>query len=85
MCRTGTLCRALIHRCIPGGPQRCGSRGLDVGFFGELHPHVADAFDMEGRRVQVAEIDLDSVFEHASDAPAYRPLHGIPRSIATSR
>jgi phenylalanyl-tRNA synthetase beta chain len=54
----------------------------EVGFVGELHPLVAERFEIEGWPVQVAEIDLDAVFPRASDLHVFRP---IPRHPAAHR
>jgi phenylalanyl-tRNA synthetase beta chain len=56
--------------------------GHDVARLGELHPEVAAAFEIEGRRVQVAEVDLDSLFAAATDQRVFRPL---PRHPAAHR
>ncbi len=41
--------------------------GVKVGHFGELHPRVAQAFDIaEGPAVMVAEFDLIELLEHAT-------------------
>jgi phenylalanyl-tRNA synthetase beta chain len=55
---------------------------LNVGYLGELHPLVSEKFEIEGWPVQVAEIDLDSVFPHASDVHVFHP---IPRHPAAHR
>jgi phenylalanyl-tRNA synthetase beta chain len=54
----------------------------DVGYLGELHPLVAAHFEIEGWTVQVAEIDLDTVFPRASDTHVFHP---IPRHPAAHR
>jgi phenylalanyl-tRNA synthetase beta chain len=66
----------------PGRSAALLLAGHDVAFFGELHPEVADRFDLAGRRVQVAEVDLDTLFEHASDVRAF---HSPPRFPAAYR
>jgi phenylalanyl-tRNA synthetase beta chain len=52
--------------------------GHDVAYLGELHPEVAARFDLDDRRVQVAEVDLDTLFEHARSIGPYRPLPRFP-------
>jgi phenylalanyl-tRNA synthetase beta chain len=54
---------------------------------GELHPLIAERFEIEGWPVQVAEIDLDTVFPLASDTHVYRPVSRHPavhRDIAVA-
>ncbi len=52
---------------VPGfHPGRTASlvvEGRTIGIFGELHPAAAAAFDIEGARVAVAEIDLEALLE----------------------
>jgi phenylalanyl-tRNA synthetase beta chain len=55
--------------------------GRDVAFLGELHPDVAAAFDIEGWPVQVAEIDLDTLFSAASPARTFRSLPRYPAAL----
>lgn len=50
----------------------------DVAYFGELHPTVAARFELEGRPTQVAEIDLDALFPHASSEHVFQPLPRFP-------
>jgi phenylalanyl-tRNA synthetase beta chain len=45
----------------PGAPR-------PIGVAGQLHPLVADRFDLEGRAVMLAELDFDALCELASDA-----------------
>lgn len=62
----------------PGRSAALRLRGHDVGFFGQLHPEVAASFDIENWPVQVAEVDLDALFEVASDVHQFRPLPRFP-------
>lgn len=52
--------------------------GRDVGFLGELHPEVAERFEIEDWPVQVAELDLDAIFPVASDVHVFRPIPRLP-------
>lgn len=52
--------------------------GEPVGYLGELHPLVAAAFDIEDHSVVVAELDLDSIFSHASDSHLFHPIPRFP-------
>ncbi|PZS00738.1 MAG: phenylalanine--tRNA ligase subunit beta, partial [Chloroflexi bacterium] len=57
----------------PGRSAGVRVRGGNVAVMGELHPLVAAAFEIEPWAVQVAEVDLDSLFAAASERRAYRP------------
>jgi phenylalanyl-tRNA synthetase beta chain len=52
--------------------------GHNVAYLGELHPEIAARFDLEGERVQVAEVDLDTLFDHAEPIRSYHPLPRFP-------
>ncbi len=47
----------------PGRTARVVSGDRTIGVIGELHPTVAAAFDIEGVRVSVAEIDAEALVE----------------------
>ncbi|HEX6509358.1 MAG TPA: phenylalanine--tRNA ligase subunit beta, partial [Chloroflexota bacterium] len=69
----------------PGRSAALRAGGRSVAFFGELHPEVAAAFEIEGWPVQVAEVDLDTLFELASNVRVFQPLPrfpGVYRDIA---
>lgn len=53
-------------------------RGHSVAYLGELHPTVAARFHIEGWRVQVAEIDLDSLLAASSRGHRFHPLPRYP-------
>jgi phenylalanyl-tRNA synthetase beta chain len=65
--------RPFLH---PGraGVLRLGGR--EIGWFGELHPLVARAWDLEG--VAAFELELDPVLAAVDDAPQYRDLTSFP-------
>ncbi|HZU14770.1 MAG TPA: phenylalanine--tRNA ligase subunit beta [Chloroflexota bacterium] len=67
--------REFLH---PGRAAAIELGGREVGYLGELHPDVAGAFEIDTFPVQVAEIDLDNVFRHASDRHVYRPIPRFP-------
>jgi len=61
-------------------PGRCASLQMgadDIGVYGELHPQVAAAFDVQGR-VCAAEFNLDLLLTHVPAAQAYTPLPRFP-------
>jgi phenylalanyl-tRNA synthetase beta chain len=66
----------------PGRAAALCLAGEPVGYLGELHPLVAAAFDIEQWPALVAELDLDSIFPHASDTHIFHP---IPRYPAARR
>ncbi|MEF9895672.1 MAG: phenylalanine--tRNA ligase subunit beta [Clostridia bacterium] len=53
-----------------------------IGQLGEVHPDVAAAFSIEGRRVYLAEIDLEAVKALERPVP---PVAALPRFPAVSR
>jgi phenylalanyl-tRNA synthetase beta chain len=62
----------------PGRAAAIRLKGRDIAYFGELHPEVAAAFEIDSSPVQVAEVDLDSLFSAASDIHTFRPLSRQP-------
>lgn len=62
----------------PGRSAELRINGVSIGSFGELHPLVARAFDLEGQVVLVAELDLHRLFDQAPDRHAVRPLPITP-------
>lgn len=52
--------------------------GEDVGWLGELHPVVAERFQIETFPAQVAEIDAAALVSHAVAGRAYRPIARFP-------
>jgi phenylalanyl-tRNA synthetase beta chain len=62
----------------PGRSAVLRLAGHDIGLFGELHPDVAARFELDGQRVQVAEVDLDTLFERAERVVVYHPLPRYP-------
>ena len=45
---------------------------------GEIHPDVAEAFDISGRRIYVAEVDLDALRPLEKDFYGIQPLPKFP-------
>ncbi|HYF11556.1 MAG TPA: phenylalanine--tRNA ligase subunit beta [Actinomycetota bacterium] len=61
-------------------PGRAGSvsvAGVAIGVFGELHPGVADRYELVGR-VAVAELDADALARRASDHTEVRDVPRFP-------
>jgi phenylalanyl-tRNA synthetase beta chain len=52
--------------------------GTVVGHFGELHPKVAASFEFGDRKVQIAELDLESVLAAVPERYGYKPFSIFP-------
>ena len=66
--------RAPLH---PGvGAVLLAEDGAELGILGEVHPLVAQAFDLEGHRLCVAELDVDAL---AARLPPRFRAPGAPR------
>ncbi|MBQ6375009.1 MAG: phenylalanine--tRNA ligase subunit beta [Clostridia bacterium] len=52
--------------------------GRQVAALGEIHPDVAEAFDISNRRVYVAEVDLDAIMPLEKDFYGVKPLPKFP-------
>jgi phenylalanyl-tRNA synthetase beta chain len=62
----------------PGRTARVLLAGQAVGWLGELHPAVAERFDLEGVGVIVAELELDPILAKAVDRSPTRPVPVYP-------
>lgn len=63
-------CAAVLVTTETGAEQR-------VGFIGQVHPTVADRFDL-GREVFAGELDVELLIGCAADQPRVRPLPRFP-------
>ena len=61
----------------PGRAARLVVDGEPLGVLGEVHPAVAERFELKGR-VYLAELDLDALLTHAADERVYRPIPRFP-------
>jgi phenylalanyl-tRNA synthetase beta chain len=52
-----------------------------VGRFGELHPKVAEAFQLGGRAVLVGELDLEALRGVLPARPLYQPVPRFPAAL----
>jgi phenylalanyl-tRNA synthetase beta chain len=52
--------------------------GALLGYLGQLHPSVAERFDLEGREMYMAELDFDTLVEHGVGQPQLEPLARFP-------
>lgn len=65
---------------MPFHPGRCASisvDGQDLGIMGEVHPEVAERYDLPGR-AYLAQIDFDSLVRHLDLLKPYKPLSRFP-------
>ena len=62
----------------PGRTARVLVDGSPAGWIGELHPSVAERFDLRGPAVIVAELELDPVLAKAVDRRPTRPVPVYP-------
>jgi phenylalanyl-tRNA synthetase beta chain len=62
----------------PGRTAQVFVQGTAAGWLGELHPAIAERFDLQGKAVIVAEIDLTPFFAHAVDRHPSRPVPVYP-------
>jgi phenylalanyl-tRNA synthetase beta chain len=69
---------AMLH---PGKAAEvvCGERVL--GVLGELHPKVAEAFDLGGKAVQVVDLDLAAIRAVMPPRFAYKPISTYPPAL----
>jgi phenylalanyl-tRNA synthetase beta chain len=65
----------------PGRAAALMVGGQRAGYFGELHPLVAERFDLAAWPVQVAELNLDVLVDLARDAPIFEPLPRYPAAF----
>ncbi|QCX32935.1 phenylalanine--tRNA ligase subunit beta [Caloramator sp. E03] len=61
----------------PGRAARINIRKKNAGVFGEVHPDVAENYEIE-ERVYVAEIDLKTLFSASKSEKIYKPLPKFP-------
>jgi phenylalanyl-tRNA synthetase beta chain len=77
------------HRFAPARagayhPGRCAElcvgtgAGESIGYLGQLHPLIAERFDLEGREVYVAELSFDTLVEHGLGQPQLEQLARFP-------
>ncbi|MBI4496818.1 MAG: phenylalanine--tRNA ligase subunit beta [Chloroflexi bacterium] len=62
----------------PGRTARILVEGTLVGHLGELHPEVAERFDLELRPVEVLEVDLAALLPFVGRLRRYAPLGRFP-------
>ncbi len=52
-----------------------------VGIIGELHPRVAESFDLLPQPVALFELDIERLLSSVKEKRGYRPLSRFPRSV----
>ena len=62
----------------PGRQAQVMVADTPLGVLGEVHPTVADAFELDGRRVYVAELDADALARLATNAVRFSSLPRYP-------
>lgn len=62
----------------PGRQAAMVAGGMRLGVLGEVHPETAAAFDLEGRRVYVAELDADVLERLSGTDVRFVPLPRYP-------
>ena len=70
---------ACLH---PGKAAELVAGGRAIGYFGELHPKTAEAFDLAGRAVLVGEFDLEALQAVAPARHGYTPVPAFPGGAA---
>ena len=64
----------------PGKTARIVAGREEVGIVGELHPNVANRFELQPQPVSFIEIDLDKLSKYAKDRKQYKRLPRFPGS-----
>ncbi len=65
----------------PGGGAWVLSDGDTLGFIGELHPDVLEAFDVPVRRCTIAELNAELILDRASSEVRFQPLARYPAVV----
>jgi phenylalanyl-tRNA synthetase beta chain len=65
----------------PGRGATILVQGQSVGALGELHPRVAESFDISSRPVSLFEIDLESLLPATLAPREYRPIARFPITL----
>jgi phenylalanyl-tRNA synthetase beta chain len=65
----------------PGKAAELLADGRVIGYFGELHPKIAEAFDMAGRQVLAGEFDLEAMQAATPARHGYTPVGRFPAAL----
>jgi phenylalanyl-tRNA synthetase beta chain len=86
----GATWRAVAAQESGYHPGRCAEIEIEsaespaerIGTFGQLHPGTAERFDLRGREIYVAELNLERLAGHLRDQPQ---IAAVPRFPALDR
>jgi phenylalanyl-tRNA synthetase beta chain len=73
--------RSSIPCLHPGKAAELLADGQVIGYFGELHPKSAEAFDMAGRQVLAGEFDLEALQAATPARHDYMPIGRFPAAL----
>jgi phenylalanyl-tRNA synthetase beta chain len=69
---------AYLH---PGKSAELVIRGKPVGSFGQMHPRVAEAFELGSRPILAGELDLEAILAAVPDRFTYTPVPRFPAAL----
>jgi len=69
------------EKFCPGRVARVVVRQTAVGIVGELHPKIAEGFDLLPQPVALFELDIERLLSVVKEKRGYRPLSRFPRSV----
>ncbi len=69
------------EKLLPGRSARVLVGQTVVGLIGELHPGVAESFDLLPQPVAIFELDVERLASSVSEKRGFRPLSRFPRSV----
>ncbi len=53
----------------------------ELGVLGEVHPHVAETFDVQASSVYLFEIKMEKLFQHVPEYRRYKPIPRFPGMV----
>jgi phenylalanyl-tRNA synthetase beta chain len=59
-------------------PAAASEQGVEIGYLGEVHPRVREAFDLPAHRVAAAELDLEALLALVPEAWFVEPISPYP-------
>jgi phenylalanyl-tRNA synthetase beta chain len=62
----------------PGRSAAVWAGDVRLGVFGQVHPLVAERYELEARAVYAAELEFDALVRVAGEQPPYTPLPRLP-------
>jgi phenylalanyl-tRNA synthetase beta chain len=62
----------------PGRSAAVWTGDVRLGVLGQVHPLVAERYELEDRAVYAAELEVDALLQVAGEQPAYTPLPRLP-------